>query len=78
MASLFSKPKSPSTPSELGAISTDLPIMPSAGMSPLPQAPFQPPQGLQGTNFSPQVQRQPQQGGNIEMLLRNLGAFGAR
>lgn len=78
MASLFSKPKSPSTPSELGAISTDLPMMPAPSLSPLPQTPFQFSPNIQPTNFAPQVQRQPQRGSsNLDNMLRQLGAFGA-
>ncbi len=77
MASLFSKPKSPSTPSELGAISTDLPMMPGAGLDPLPPPPFQFTPGVQPTNYAPQVQRQPQGGGggNLQNLIQQLGGM---
>jgi hypothetical protein len=80
MASMFSKPKSPATPSQLGAISTDLPMMPGAtSLSPLPQAPFQGLGAAMQTPFQPQVQRQPQGGGgNLQMLLQQLGAFGGQ
>ncbi len=79
MVSMFSKPKTPSTPSELGAISTDLPMMPGAPLSPLPQAPYQPPPQIQSTGFQPAVQRQPHGGGGqLETLLQQLGGFQGR
>lgn len=68
MASMFSRPKGPKTPSQLAPISVDLPMAPGPRATPLPGVPA-------GTLMpTPGMSSNQPKGGGLMEILKQLGA----